>query len=53
MSTSKCNYWNITFLLTYTGPLGYDSEICAMKVEDIARLERTERIVARWMCGFT
>jgi len=30
--------------------LGYTSETWAMKV-DIARLERTERMMVRWMCG--
>jgi hypothetical protein len=29
------------------------SETWAMKVEDRQRLERTERMMARWMCGVT
>jgi len=31
--------------------LGYASETWAMKVEDMARLERMERIMVRWICG--
>ena len=31
----------------------YDSETWAMKVEDIRRLERAERMMVRWMCGVT
>jgi hypothetical protein len=31
----------------------YGSETWAMKVEDTQRLERTERMMVRWMCGFT
>jgi len=31
--------------------LGYASETSAMKVEDMARLERMERMMVRWMCG--
>jgi len=29
----------------------YGSETWAMKVEDMTRLERTERMMVRWMCG--
>ena len=29
----------------------YGSETWAMKAEDMQRLERTERMVIRWMCG--
>jgi hypothetical protein len=29
----------------------YGSETWAMKVEDMQRLERTERMMVRWMCG--
>jgi len=31
--------------------LGYASETWAIKVEDMARLERTERMMVRWICG--
>ena len=31
--------------------LVYGSETWAMKAEDIQRLERTERMMNRWMCG--
>ena len=31
----------------------YGSETWAMKVEDTNRLERTERMMVRWMCGVT
>ena len=31
----------------------YGSETWAMKVEDMQRLERTERMMIRWMCGVT
>jgi hypothetical protein len=31
----------------------YGSETWAMKVEDLTRLERTERMMVRWMCGVT
>jgi len=31
--------------------LGYASETLAMKVEDTVRLERTERLMVRWICG--
>ena len=31
----------------------YGSETWAMKVEDLYRLERTERMMVRWMCGVT
>lgn len=31
----------------------YGSETWAMKVEDLHRLERTERMMVRWMCGVT
>jgi len=30
--------------------LGYASETWAMKVQDIARLERPEQMMVRWMC---
>lgn len=33
--------------------LVYGSETWAMKVEDMRRLERTERMMIRWMCGVT
>ena len=29
----------------------YGSETWPMKVEDVQRLERTERMMVRWMCG--
>ena len=29
----------------------YDSETWAMKAEDMQRLERTEQMMIRWMCG--
>ena len=29
----------------------YGSETWAMKAEDMQRLERTERMMVRWMCG--
>ena len=29
----------------------YDSETWPMKVDDLQRLERTERMMVRWMCG--
>jgi len=29
----------------------YGSETWAMKAEDMQRLERTERMMIRWMCG--
>ncbi len=29
----------------------YGSETWAMKVEDMQRLERAERMMVRWMCG--
>ena len=31
----------------------YGSETWPMKVEDMQRLERTERMMVRWMCGVT
>ena len=31
----------------------YGSETWAMKVEDMQRLERTEKMMMRWMCGVT
>src|SRR5260221_7441192 len=31
----------------------YGSETWAMKVEDLRRLERVERMMVRWMCGVT
>src|SRR5260221_11254854 len=31
----------------------YGSETWAMKVEDMRRLERAERMMVRWMCGVT
>jgi len=31
--------------------LRYASETCPIKVEDMARFERTERMMVRWMCG--
>ncbi len=31
----------------------YGSETWAMKVEDIQRLERAEKMMIRWMCGVT
>jgi hypothetical protein len=31
----------------------YGSETWAMRVEDMNRLERTERMMVRWMCGVT
>ena len=31
----------------------YGSETWAMKVEEMERLERTERMMVRWMCGVT
>jgi hypothetical protein len=31
----------------------YGSETWAMKAEDMQRLERTERLMVRWMCGVT
>jgi len=31
--------------------LGYVSEIWVVKVEDMARLARTEQMMVRWMCG--
>jgi len=34
-----------------TSVLGYTSDTWAMKVEDMARLERTELMMVRWMCG--
>ena len=33
--------------------LVYASKTWAMKVEDMQRLERTERMMGRWMCGVT
>ena len=33
--------------------LVYASETWPMKVEDLTRLERTERMMVRWMCGVT
>ena len=33
--------------------LMYGSETWAMRVEDMRRLERTERMMVRWMCGVT
>jgi len=33
--------------------LVYGSETWAMKVDDTRRLERTERMMVRWMCGVT
>lgn len=33
--------------------LVYGSETWAMRVEDLHRLERTERMMVRWMCGVT
>ena len=33
--------------------LVYGSETWAVKVEDMQRLERTERMMVRWMCGVT
>jgi len=34
----------------YSECLGYVSETWAMKVKDMARFERTERTMVRWMC---
>ena len=31
----------------------YGSETWAMKVEDMQRLERAEKMMMRWMCGVT
>jgi hypothetical protein len=31
----------------------YGSETWAMKVVDMQRLERTEKMMIRWMCGVT
>src|SRR5260221_433675 len=31
----------------------YGSETWAMKMEDMRRLERAERMMVRWMCGVT
>ena len=31
----------------------YGSKMWAMRVEDMRRLERTERMMVRWMCGVT
>ena len=31
----------------------YGSETWAMKVEDMQRLERAEKMMIRWMCGVT
>src|SRR5664279_5657489 len=31
----------------------YGSETWAMRVEDMQRLERAERMMIRWMCGVT
>jgi hypothetical protein len=31
----------------------YGSETWAMKVDDVQRLERTEKMMIRWMCGVT
>jgi len=31
--------------------LVYGTETWAMKVDDMERLERTERMIVRWMCG--
>ena len=31
----------------------YGSETWAMKVDDMQRQERTERMMVRWMCGVT
>jgi len=33
--------------------LGYASEPWAIKVEDMTKLERTELMMVRWMCGVT
>ena len=33
--------------------LVYGSETWATKTEDMQRLERTERMMIRWMCGVT
>jgi len=42
---------------TYTGcvqiVIKYGSEKWPMRVEDIQRLQRAERMMARWMCGVT
>jgi len=37
----------------FQSELGYASETWAMKVKNMARLERTERMIirVRWMCG--
>ena len=31
----------------------YRSETWAMKVEDMQRLERTEKMMIKWLCGAT
>ena len=31
----------------------YGSETWPMRVEDIQRLQRAERMMVRWMCGFS
>ena len=35
------------------GVMTYGSETWAVKMEDMQRLERTEKIMIRWMCGVT
>ena len=39
------------YLTCVQSVLVYGSETWAMKAEDIQRLERTERMMNRWMCG--
>ena len=31
----------------------YDSETWSMRAEEMRRMERTERMMIRWMCGVT
>jgi len=43
-------YLNFNLLLLYY-VAGNTSETWPMTVEDMARLERTERMMVKWMCG--
>ena len=40
-----------TLFICVQSVMVYGSETWAMKAEDMQRLERTERMMIRWMCG--
>ena len=48
---TRWNVWTKSLSDFVQSVMVYGSETWAMKAEDMQRLERTERMIIRWMCG--